>query len=155
MFTFIDENGFFVDLSFKKGQFKVSPKHVLVMVNNNDKWLCTIHKRRGVEFPGGKVEPGETLEDAAVREVYEETNVHITDIKWFADYLVHSIEPFCKAVYTGRVAAIDPFIGDHETMGMLWLTTEELLNYPNLSFYMRDAGLKKMLQEVKHHERQW
>ncbi|CAM5613392.1 Putative 8-oxo-dGTP diphosphatase YtkD [Lysinibacillus sphaericus] len=46
--------------------------------------LCTIHKRRGVEVPGGKVEPGETLEQAAVREVFEETGVHVKNLQWFA-----------------------------------------------------------------------
>ncbi len=58
MFTFIDENGCEVKLSFKEGQFTIAPKHVLVMVNYQGKWLCAINKKRGVEFPGGKVEPG-------------------------------------------------------------------------------------------------
>ena len=33
-----------------------------------DQWLLTHHLRRGLEFPGGKVELGETPEEAAVRE---------------------------------------------------------------------------------------
>jgi len=155
MFTFIDENGCQVELSFKENQFNITPKHVLVMVKYQGKWLCTINKKRGVEFPGGKVEPGETLQEAAIREVYEETSVHISDLKWFADYLVHDKIPFCKAVFTGKVERIDPFVEEHETIGMVWLTPEELNNHPTLSFYMRDEGMKKMLQEVKQHERQW
>ncbi len=155
MFTFKDEYGFKVELSFKKNQFGISPKHVLVMVLYQGKWLCTINRKRGVEFPGGKLELGETLEQAAIREVYEETAVHISDLKWFADYLVHGEIPFCKAVFTGKVERIDPFVEEHETIGMVWLSTEELINHPSLSFYMRDDGMKKMLQEVKQHEREW
>lgn len=155
MFTFIDENGCQVELSFKENQFTIAPKHVLVMVQYDGKWLCAIHKKRGVEFPGGKVEHGETLLEAAVREVYEETSVHISDLKWFADYLVHDERLFCKSVFTGKVERIDPFVVEHETIGMGWLTTDELSNHPSLSFYMRDEGMKMMLQEVKQHERQW
>ncbi|MBM7606775.1 8-oxo-dGTP diphosphatase [Lysinibacillus composti] len=155
MFQFIDENGHKVVLRFDQGPFEIEPKHVLTFVNYHDKWLCTIHKKRGVEFPGGKVEPGETLKQAAIREVYEETAVHITDLKWFAYYIVYDESPFCKAVFTGKVEKIDEFIEEHETLGMTWLTTEELENHPNLSFYMRDEGMKKMLQEVKNLERKW
>ncbi len=69
----------------------------------------------------GKSSLDETLEQAAVREVYEETSVHISDLKWFADYLVHGENPFCKAVFTGKVERIDPFVEEHETIGMTWL----------------------------------
>jgi len=155
MFTFIDENGCKCELSFEKGPFEMVPNHVLVFVYNDGKWLCTINKKRGVEFPGGKVEPGETLVEAAIREVYEETAVKISDLQWFAHYVVHDSPPFCKAVFTGKVERIDEFVEEHETLGMTWLTEEELENYPNLSFYMKDDGMKKMLQEVRHHERQW
>lgn len=155
MFTFTDENGLQVDLRFDEGPFEIEPKHVLVLVKDQQKWLCTIHYKRGVEFPGGKQEQGETLVEAAIREVYEETQVRVKDVKWFANYIVHDRIPFCKAVFTARVEEIEPFIGEHETVGMTWLTEEELLQHPNLSFYMRDDGMKKMLQEVKKHDRQW
>ena len=155
MFTFFDENGCKCELSFREGPFEIEPKHVLVFVFHEGKWLCTINKKRGVEFPGGKVEPGETLEEAAIREVYEETAVQISDLKWFAYYVVHDTTTFCKAVFTGRVDRIDEFVEEHETLGMTWLTCEQLENHSNLSFYMKDEGMKKMLQEVKHHERQW
>ncbi|RUL56552.1 MULTISPECIES: NUDIX domain-containing protein [Lysinibacillus] len=155
MFSFIDQNGCTVNLSFDEGPFEIEPKHVLILVRYNGKWLCTINKKRGVEFPGGKVELGESLQQAAIREVYEETAVHISDLKWFAYYVVHDKEPFCKAVFTGKVERIDEFIEEHETLGMTWLSTEELNNHPNLSFYMKDEGMKKMLQEVNQHEREW
>ena len=155
MFTFIDENGFRVDLHFDEGPFEVEPKHVLALVKYKDKWLCTEHCTRGVEFPGGKQEEGETLMEAVIREVYEETQVKVTDAKTFAYYIVRAEVPFCKVVFTARVEAIDKFDGEFETVARHWLTEEQLLAHPNLSFYMRDDGMKKMLQEVKTHVRQW
>lgn len=155
MFTFVDQHGYKCELSFNHDSFEIKPKHVLVLVFYKERWLCTINKNRGIEFPGGKVEPGETLEQAAIREVYEETAVQISDLKWFAHYVVHAAPVFCKAVFTGKVEKIDEFKEQYETLGKTWLTTEELKNHPSLSFYMKDEGMKRILLEVKYHERKW
>lgn len=155
MFTFIDENNLKVDLRFDEGPFEVEPKHVLVIVQYEGKYLCAVHERRGVEFPGGKMEEGETLVQAAVREVMEETQVEVSDVKWFAYYIVHDTVPFCKAVFVAKVNKIWPFSGDFETVERLWLSEKELVQHPNLSFYMKDDGMRKMLEEVKHFDYAW
>ncbi|MGE7675595.1 NUDIX domain-containing protein [Lysinibacillus sp. NPDC094403] len=155
MFSFTDLNGLQVDLSFIRGELDIEPKHVLVLLKHENKWLCTIHKRRGVEVPGGKQEPGETLEQAAVREVFEETGVHVKNLKWFAEYAVHDDILFCKTVFTAQFVGQEDIEFDLETSGMLWLTDEEFAQHPNLSFHMRDEGMKKMLEELKHRDKQW
>lgn len=155
MFSFIDLNGYKVDLSFTRGEFKVEPKHVLVFLKHENKWLCTIHKRRGVEVPGGKLERGETLEEAAVREVFEETGVHVKNLKWFAEYAVHDDILFCKTVFTAQFAGQEEIDFDLETSGMMWLTDGEFANHPNLSFHMKDEGMQKMLEEVKRNDDKW
>lgn len=154
MFTFYDVNGNKVELAFE-GPFPIEPKHVLVLVQKDRKWLCTVNDKRGVEFPGGKVEENESLMEAAKREVYEETGVHIRDLKKFAHYTVYDETPFCKVVFTAKVESIEPFVQIHETSGRVFLSMDELIEHPNLSFYMKDDGMKKMLQEVKHLEREW
>lgn len=48
-----------------------------VCLDNEGQVLLQKHPERPWNIPGGKPEPGETYEEAAVREVYEESNVKI------------------------------------------------------------------------------
>ncbi|GLC88153.1 NUDIX domain-containing protein [Lysinibacillus piscis] len=153
MLSFTDLHGLQVDLSFTKGEFAIEPKHVLVFLKHENKWLCTIHKQRGVEVPGGKVEAGETLEQAAIREVFEETGVHAKNLTWFAEYAVHDKVVFAKTVFTAQFAGQEEIAFDLETAGMVWLTDEEFVNHPQLSFHMQDEGMHKMLEVLQQHEK--
>ena len=89
-YLFNDLNGGRVELTFGENRFGMPARHVLVVLKHNGKWLLTRHSIRGIEFPGGKAEDGETIEEAAIRETIEETGVTITDPVKFAEYVVHS-----------------------------------------------------------------
>jgi 8-oxo-dGTP diphosphatase len=155
MINFQDLNGIQVELSFEKGLLPIKAMHVLVIAKFRGKWLLTKHPIRGIEFPGGKVEDNETLEEAAIREVLEETNVEINDIEWFAEYMVHDKNPFCKTVFIANVGYIHDKSTSFETDGALWLTTAELQNGENLSFHMKDQGMQAMLKKVNTYEGKW
>lgn len=155
MFSYTDLNGYGVDLSFKKDAFHFTPTHVLVLAKQQGRWLLTKHPERGYEFPGGKQEAGETLIDAAKREVYEETGARIDDVTWLATYVVQDEKPFGKAVYIANVASVDLHHPLHETEGAVWMTDDELLHCETLSFHMRDAGMKKILEKVSELEDKW
>lgn len=126
-------------------------RHVLVVLKHKDKWLLTRHSVRGIEFPGGKAEEGETIQDAAIRETIEETGVTITDLVKFAEYVVVSNITFCKAVFTAQVVSIDENPQLHETEGALWMTDEELNECDELSFHMKDAGMPKIRKWVENY----
>lgn len=155
MFSFQDLNDLRVELSFEKDTFPIKPMHVLVLAKHNNKWLLTKHPKRGIEFPGGKVEAYETLEAAAIRETLEETNVTIRHVEWLAEYLVYDKKPFCKAVFIAHVGYINNEGTNFETEGAVWLSTDELLRCDSLSFHMKDDGMKVILEKVSTYEGKW
>jgi 8-oxo-dGTP diphosphatase len=152
MLFFNDVNGGRVELTFGENQFGMSARHVLVILKHNGKWLLTRHLIRGVEFPGGKAEDGETIEEAVIRETIEETGVTITDLVNFAEYVVRSNITFCKAVFTGKVTKIEENPALYETNGALWMTSDELDQCEELSFLMKDTGMEALRKWVEEHE---
>jgi 8-oxo-dGTP pyrophosphatase MutT (NUDIX family) len=49
---------------------------VIIAARTDGRWIFCRHKdHRGWELPGGHIEPGETPDQAAIRELYEETGV--------------------------------------------------------------------------------
>jgi len=44
-------------------------------LDSDASWLMVRHNVRGWELPGGKIQNGETVENAAIRELYEETGL--------------------------------------------------------------------------------
>ena len=143
---YVDLNGYRCKLSFEPGHFPIPSKHVLVICRIDGKWLLTEHPQRGLEFPGGKVEREERLADAAVREVYEETGAVVTQLEWFAEYMVHSPKPFCKTVFTGNVEKVEE-IEWLETRGIRLV--ECLALDESYSFLMKDDGMKEIVKKVK------
>lgn len=141
-----DLNGYPCELSFEKNTFLLKSKHVLVICRYQNKWVLTRHNERGLEFPGGKVEAGESLQEAAKREVYEETGVHVDELEWFAEYRVCSANPFCKTVFVGSATVVDriPLL---ETQGLVLMKELELTS--GFSFLMKDAGMRKIIEKVK------
>jgi len=66
--------------------FHSPPKHILsaaaIVLNEKREILLIKGPRRGWEMPGGQVEEGESLKEAAVREVKEESGIDIEVVKF-------------------------------------------------------------------------
>ena len=80
-------------------------KFAVIISRYEDKWVFCKHKERDTyEVPGGHREPGESIDDAARRELYEETGA-----------IEYKIVPVCA--YSGKNRVNDK--GD-EMFGMLY-----------------------------------
>ncbi|GLB58600.1 RNA deprotection pyrophosphohydrolase [Cytobacillus sp. NCCP-133] len=151
METFLDANGGEVRLSFKKGAFSDDPKHVLVICRYNGRWLLTHHKVRGWEFPGGKAEPGEEIEEAARREVYEETGAILKSLEFIGEYEVHADNrSFVKAIFYGEAGKLEKKPQYYETNGPVLLEGNLIQQRwdKKFSFIMKDLVVEKSLEKI-------
>lgn len=116
-----------------------------VVTDDSGRILLVLRGRdpgRGLwSVPGGKVEPGEGLEEATAREVLEETGltVDVGRELWVArvpagDGAEFEIHDFVATVTGGHLRAGD------DADDARWFTSEELADLP-LVDTLRDAGL--------------
>ncbi|MBT2680795.1 nucleoside triphosphatase YtkD [Bacillus sp. ISL-35] len=142
-------NGEDVILSFQENAFEKRACHVLVICKYRDKWLLTNHKVRGFEFPGGKMEKDESLEDAARREVMEETGAVLKRIEFIGEYQVMGKEDsFVKRIFYGEVEKIVPQDDYLETGGPVLINGDLLAERmkDEYSFIMKDDVIKHALE---------
>lgn len=152
MKQFLDRNGNKVELSFLRNAFEESAKHVLIICQYKDFWLLTNHKQRGLEFPGGKVEAGETLEEAARRETYEETGGILGGLKFIGEYKVSDKKgSFVKAVFLGEIERIEKTNSYFETKGPVMVDGDILQQRfeDNYSFIMQDEVIGECLKQIQ------
>ena len=149
----MDANGYKVQFLFEPESFSEVTKHVIVICEYENNWLLTNHKKRGWEFPGGKVEGSETLEEAAKREVWEETGGVLNDLIPIGTYKV--IEPegaFIKKVFLGKVDQLVESRDYMETNGPVLVEKEHLLIArfkDSYSFIMQDEVIAICLEKIK------
>ncbi|HET7580034.1 MAG TPA: nucleoside triphosphatase YtkD [Bacillales bacterium] len=143
-----------VQFSFADHPFSDAPKHVWVICRFCNHWLLTEHPRRGWEFPGGKVEKGESADFAAKREVMEETGGTVADLSYIGQYKVEGKSgTIIKNVYFARVDQVQMQKDYFETNGPIFLQNvpRQIRNRKQYSFMMKDDVLVKSLEYIKKH----
>ncbi|MBY0122849.1 RNA deprotection pyrophosphohydrolase [Bacillus sp. S/N-304-OC-R1] len=151
MKRFKDINGGMVKLSFMPHSFNCEPEHVLVICKMGEKWLLTNHSKRGLEFPGGKVERDETLEEAARREVMEETGASIKKLQLIGEYEVtNEAQTFVKAIFFASIARIEDKEDYFETAGPVLIDGDILEKRwePQFSFIMQDEVIYHSIHRI-------
>ena len=101
-----------------------------IVVFNKDKDKVLFCKRKKepfkdrLNFVGGKVEPGETSEDAAYRELQEETGISRRQIRLYTLMdLTYYHEDFMLEIYAGRLN--EDVVLKEEYNPLLWLQLDE------------------------------
>ncbi|WP_379151139.1 NUDIX hydrolase [Paenibacillus sp. sgz5001063] len=109
-----------------------SPKHTVtaavVVMNDRNEILLKYGPERGWEIPGGRVEEGESLSAAAVRETKEETGIDVEIIK-FCGFFQNVKESVCNNLFIGK------------PVGGEFRTSDESLE---VRYYSIDEALQKI-----------
>lgn len=113
---------------------------VAALIWDGDRFLACqrpAHKARGLlwEFVGGKVEPGETREQALVRECREELDIEVKPGAVFLE--VDHVYPDLTihlTLFHAAIAAGEPKLLEHRALK--WITVEEI---PSLEFCPADS----------------
>ncbi|WP_366247859.1 NUDIX hydrolase [Terribacillus aidingensis] len=81
------------------------PKHIVsaaAIVRNDQGHILLIKgPKRGWEMPGGQVEEGESLEQAAIREVKEESGIDI-EVNRFCGVYQNTEKSICNTLFLGK-----------------------------------------------------
>ncbi len=82
-----------------------------------------------LEPPGGKLEPGETMEEAVVREIFEEHEVRVRVLKKIGVYQTDMTKEGIFDVHTFLCEIVEgepKFVDDGKNDGFEWLAPEDL-----------------------------
>lgn len=122
---------------------------VAALIWREDRFLACqrpAHKTRGLlwEFVGGKVEPGETFQDALIRECYEELAVTIEVGPVFME-VTHNYPDMTVhlTLFNAFITKGEPQLLEHNAFA--WITTEEI---DTLDFCPADVDILHRLKHV-------
>ena len=127
---------------------------VAALIWDGDKFLICQrpkHKARGLlwEYVGGKVEAGETKQEALIRECKEELDVTITVDDIFMD-VVHEYPDITVhlTLFHAQIVSGDIRLLEHNAVA--WITPAEIANY---AFCPADKEInERIAAEYGHHE---
>lgn len=117
-----------------------------IIYKNSKVLICQRPKNKGLalkwEFPGGKIESNETLEECLHREIKEELNIEIKILRKLTPY---------KFDYPEFSVILNPFICNYESGDLIifehnQILWEEIKNLDSYDWAEADIELVKLLQ---------
>ena len=122
---------------------------VAALIWEGDRFLACqrpAHKARGLlcEFVGGKVEPGESREEALIRECREELDITIAPRDVFLT-VIHEYPDLTVrlTLFNASIVSGDPKLLEHNDLR--WITVQEI---DSLEFCPADEEILKKMKEL-------
>lgn len=107
-----------------------TPKHIIsaaaIVVNEKNEILLIKGPRRGWEMPGGQVEEGESLSQAAIRETKEESGIDIEIIK-FCGIFQNVGNSICNTLFLAKPIGGELIQSSDESLETGYFPIEEAL----------------------------
>jgi 8-oxo-dGTP pyrophosphatase MutT (NUDIX family) len=121
----------------------------MVVVRRGHRFLLTQEQKYGSTWsiPGGRVEPGEAIVQAAQREVLEETGVPVRiDGILLIEHAATDATARVRVLFIGTPIDDTPpkTTADEESLGAAWLTIDEIRTHK-----LRGAELRALLESVE------
>ena len=129
---------------------RISPC-MIVAIRKDKQILLALHKRHNTDNPiftnlAGFTEAGETMEECVEREVFEESNLKVTNIQYVASQpwpFPHSLMMGFVADYASGEINVDP----HELTNAAWYDIDNLPPLPNIGTIARKL-INKVVEEA-------
>ena len=109
-----------------------------LVCNDKDEILLLKSPNRGWEYPGGMVEPGETLQDALIREIKEETGIDV-EITGFIGVCKNIQKDIVNIDFSCKYIGGDLVTSD-ESLEVKWVRKDEALNLVTFSLTKKRLG---------------
>ncbi|MDT9027216.1 NUDIX hydrolase [Rossellomorea yichunensis] len=126
------------------------PKHIIsaatIVQNEKGEILLIKGPRIGWEMPGGQVEEGESLKEAAIRETKEESGIDIEVVK-FCGVFQNVSRSICNTLFLARAIGGMPTTSS-ESLEVGFFPVEEALDMVNWKNFRE--RIEYCLDETKH-----
>jgi len=115
------------------GETPKTVRIVAAVIERDGKYLITQRREGAVlpllwEFPGGRVEPGETDGEALEREVHHRLGAHVRSGKLMS-YVSHPYDRYTVDLFLYECALLGDVLEARAVKGFRWVTSQELEHY--------------------------
>ncbi len=130
--------------------------NLIVVYDQNEQKLLMCKRKKEpykdmLNFVGGKIEPGETDEEAAYRELFEETGISSDNIvlTHIMNFIYHLSENELD-VYAGKLKASVSL--REEENKLFWIDRSE--NFCDMTRFAGECNIEHILQQVDYYKNQ-